>query len=181
MKERKRLHRTNTIRKNNFWTKVLNFARANSIPIEALATLLKEQQDKRRKWNKKGARGNNIRRFMTSLLPKRGSSECFRYELSIKTKTGNMEDVIKAIRKRLDSAGLGGASIVPGIWSIKSATKSIMQLFVAVCEPKRTYSGFRASLLKSVKFVSLVLMGETNLKGLKIDIWGDGCTIGGLR
>ena len=44
MKEIKRWHRTNTIRKNNFWTKVLNFARANSIPIEALATLLKEQQ-----------------------------------------------------------------------------------------------------------------------------------------
>ena len=118
---------------------------------------------------------------MTGLLPTRGSSKCFSYELSIKTKTGNLEDIINAIRKRLSSAGLEGNSLVPSFRSISSATKIIMQLFVAVCEPKRTYSGFRASLLKSVKFASLVLIGETNLKGLKIDIWGDGCTIGGLR
>ena len=56
-----------------------------------------------------------------------------------------------------------------------------MKLFVTICEPERTYSGFRVSLLKAVTFASLVLLQKTNLEGLKIDIWGDGCEIGGLR
>ena len=75
----KRWHRTN---KKTFWTKVLNFARMHGIPIHGLATILKEQHQKRSMWRKRSASGNHIRDLFTGLLEDRGSSECFRYELS---------------------------------------------------------------------------------------------------
>ena len=174
----KRWHRTN---KKTFWTKVLNFARMHGIPIHGLATVLKEQHQKRSMWRKRSASRNHIRDLFTGLLEDRGSSECFSYELSIKMKTGNMEDILNAIRQKLVSVGLGGGSLVPSIRHIKRATSLIMNLFVTICEPERFYSGFRVSLLKAVTFASLVLLQKTNLEGLKIDIWGDSCEIGGLR
>ena len=174
----RRWHRTN---KTTFWTKVLNFARTNGIPIQGLATMLKEQHAKQRAWRKKGATGNHLRGLFTGLLEARGSAECFRYQLSIKMKTGNMEDVINAIRQRLASVGLERGSLVPSVRCVKRATSLIMKLFRAVCEPERTYSGFRVDLIKSVTFASLVLLGKTNLEGLKLDIWGDGCAIGGVE
>ena len=176
----KRWHRTN---KKTFWTKVLNFARVHGLPIHGLpiATILKEQHQKRSTWRKRSASGNHIRDLFTGLLEDRGSPECFRYELSIKMKTSNMEDILNAIRQRLVPVGLGGGSLVPSIRHIKRATRLIMKLFVTICEPERTYSGFRVSLLKAVTFASLVLLQKTNLVGLTIDVWGDGCEIGGLR
>ena len=174
----KRWHRTN---RKTFWSKILNFARMHGIPIHGLATILKEQHQKRSIWRKRSASGNHIRDLFTGLLEDRGSSECFRYELSIKMKTGNMEDILNAIRQRLVSVGLGGGSLVLSIRHIKRATSLIMKLFVTICEPERTYSGFRVSLLKAVTFASLVLLQKINLEGLKIDIWGDGCEIGGVE
>ena len=161
----KRWHRTNN---KTFWTKVLNFARMHGIPIHGLATILKEQHQKRSMWRKRSASGNHFRDLFTGLLRNRGSSECFRYELSIKMKTGNMEDILNAIRQRLVSVGLGGGSLVPSIRHIKRATSLIMKLFVTICEPERTYFGFRVSLLKAVAFASLVLLQKTILKALKL-------------
>ena len=171
----KKWHRTN---KKTFWTKVLNFARMHGISIHGLATILKEPHQKRRAWRKRSASGNHIRDLFTGLLAVRGSSECFRYELSIKMKTGNMADILNAIRQRLVSVGLGGGSLVPSIRHIKRATSFVMKLFVTTCEPERTYSGFRVKLLKAVTFASLVLLQKSNLEGFKFDIWGDGCKIG---
>ena len=172
----KKWHRTN---KKTFWTKVLNFARMHGMPIHGLATILEEQHQKRSAWRKKSASGNHIRDLFTGLFEDRGSSECFRYELSITMKTGNMEDILNAIRQQPVSVGLGGGSLVPPIRHIKRATNLIMKLFVTICEPGRTFSGFRVSLLKAVTFASLVLLQKNSLEGLKIDIWGDGCKIGG--
>ena len=61
----KRWHRTN---KKTFWTKVLNFARMHGIPIHGLATILKEQHQKRSIWRKRSASGNHIRDLFTGLL-----------------------------------------------------------------------------------------------------------------
>ena len=90
-----------------------------------------------------------------------------------------MEDILNAIRQGLASVGLGDGSLVPSVRSVERAASLIMKQFVAVREPERTYSGFRANLLKSVTFASLVLLGKTNLEGLKIDFWDDGCKNGG--
>ena len=57
-------------------------------------------------------------------------------------KTGNMEDIPNAIQQRLVSVGLGVVSLVPSIRHIKRATNLIMKLFVTICGPERTYSGF---------------------------------------
>ena len=132
-------------------------------------------------WRKRSASGNHIRDLFTGLLEDRGSSECFRYELSIKMKTGNMEDILNANRQSLVSVGLGGGSLVPSFRHIKRATSVIMKLFVTICEPERTYSGFRVNLLRAVTFASLVLLQKTKLEGLKIDIWGNCCKIGGVE
>ena len=43
----KRWHRTN---RKSFWSKILNFARMHGIPIHGLATILKEQHQKRSIW-----------------------------------------------------------------------------------------------------------------------------------
>ena len=67
----KRWHRTN---KKTFWTKVLNFARMHGIPIHGLATILKEQHQKRSMWRKRSASGNQIRDMFTGLLEDRDSS-----------------------------------------------------------------------------------------------------------
>ena len=73
-------------------------------------------------------------------------------------KTGNMEDILNANRQSLVSVGLGGGSLVPSFRHIKRATGVIMKLFVTICEPERTYTGFRVNLLRAVTFASLVLL-----------------------
>ena len=148
----------NRTNKNCFWTKVLKFARMHGISIQVSARILKEQHQKRIARRKRSASGNHIRFLFTGLLMDRGSSECFRYELSIKMKTVNIEDILKAIRQTLVSVCLGGGSLVPSIRHIKRATRLIMKLFVTICEPERTYSGFRVDLLKTVTSASLVLL-----------------------
>ena len=151
----------------------------HGIPNQGLATILKEQHQKRSAWRKRSASSNHIRDLFTGLLEDRSSSECFRYELSIKMKTGNMEDILNAIRQRVVSVGLGGSSLVTLIRHIKRATSLIMKLFVTRCEPERSSSGFLVNLLKAVTFASLIFLQKTNLEGLKNYIWGDGCEMGG--
>ena len=126
----KRWHRTSI---KTFWTKILNFAGMHGIPIHGLATILKEQDQNCSMWRKRSARGNHIRDLFTGLLEDRGSTECFRYKLSIKMKTGNMDDILNAIRQRLVSVGLGSGSLVPSVRHIKRATSLIMKLFVTIC------------------------------------------------
>ena len=85
-------------------------------------------------------------------------------------KTGNMEDILNAIRQNLVSVGLGGGSLVPSMRHIKRAIRLIMNLFVTLCKSERTNSGFRVNLLKAVTFASLVLLQKNDLEGLKIDL-----------
>ena len=59
----KRWHRT---KEKTFWTKVLN--KMHGIPIHGLATILKEQHQKRSIWRKRSASGNHIRDLFTGLL-----------------------------------------------------------------------------------------------------------------
>ena len=100
--------------------------------------------------------------------------------MSLVTKTGNMEDVIKIIRTRLSIVGLG-YNLVPCIRLVKKSTSEIQSYFTAMCEPERTFSGFRCNLIKCVETVSYFLLGTKELNGLRVDIWGDGCEIGGVE
>ena len=57
---------------------------------------------------------NMVRKIVESLLETRGSTEDFRHNLSLVMKTGNTEDVINVIRRRLSIVGLG-YNLVPCI------------------------------------------------------------------
>ena len=50
-----------------------------------------------------------------------------------------------------------------------------------MCEPERTFSGFRCNLIKCVETVSYFLFGTKERNGQRVDICGDGCEIGGVE
>ena len=54
-----------------------------------------------------------------------------------------------------------------------------MENFISVCKPEATFSGFRCDLVSCVKFAAWILYGRETILGLNIDLWGDGCEIGG--
>ena len=161
----KKRHRT--IEKT-FWTRVLNFATMHGIPIHGLATIPKEQYEKRSAWRKRSASGNHIQDLFTALLDDRGSFECFRYDLSIKTKTGNKEVILNASRQMLVPVGLGSGSLFLSRRHIKRAISLIMKMFDTICEPERTSSVFRVSSLKTGTFASLSSLQKRILKALKL-------------
>ena len=123
---------------------------------------------------------NMVRKIVEELFRKRGSTEEFRHHLSLVMKTGNSEDIIKVIRTRLSIVGLG-YNLVPCMRLVKKSTAEIQSYFTAMCEPERTFSGFRCNLTKCVEIVSFLLFGTNDIKDLRVDIWGDGCEIGGVE
>ena len=121
-----------------------------------------------------------VRKIVESLLETKGSTEDFTHNLSLVMKTGNTEDVINVIRRRLSIVGLG-YNLVPYIRLVKKSTAEIQSYFTAMCELERTFSGFRCNLIKCVEIASYFLFGSNEIRDLRVDIWGDGCEIGGVE
>ena len=55
-----------------------------------------------------------------------------------------------------------------------------MESFISVCKPETTYSGIRRDLVSCVKFVAWIRYERAKTSELKMDLWGDGCEIGGV-
>ena len=53
--------------------------------------------------------------------------------------------------------------------------------FTNFCQPEKTFSGFRSDLESCVKAVAFFLLETTELQGLRVDIWGESCEIGGVE
>ena len=53
--------------------------------------------------------------------------------------------------------------------------------FTNFCKPEKTFSGFRSDLVSCVKAVAFLSLKTTELQGLRVDIWGDSCEIGGVE
>ena len=121
-----------------------------------------------------------VRKIVESLLETRGSTEDFRHHLSLVMKTGNTEDVINVIRRRLSIVALG-YNLVPCIRLVKKSTAEIQSYITAMCEPERTFSGFRCNFIKCVEIASYFLFGSNEIRDLRVDIWGEGCEIGGVE
>ena len=121
-----------------------------------------------------------VKKIVEDLFEKRGSTDEFRHHLSLVTKTGNTEDIIKVIRTRLSIVGLG-YNLVPCIRLVKKSSSEIQTYSTSMCEPERTFAGFRCNLIKCVDTVSYFLFGTKELNGQRVDIWGDGCEIGGVE
>ena len=122
---------------------------------------------------------NVVKILIDQLFENRGSTKEFSHILSLTAQTGNTEAVIKLFRSKLSVVGLG-YNVVPCIRLIKKTTAEIQTYFVSLCHPERTFSGFRCDLIKCVELAAY-LLGMYDLCGLRIDIWGDGCEIGGLE
>ena len=53
--------------------------------------------------------------------------------------------------------------------------------FTNFCRPKKTFSGFRSDLVSCVKAVAFFSLKTTELQGLRVDIRGHNCEIGGVE
>ena len=80
-------------------------------------------------------------------------------------KTGNMETLVNVIRAHLAVKGL---QIVPSIRNIKTSTANLVHHFIAICQPERTYSGFRADIVASVRLIAFLLLKLTDISGLEV-------------
>ena len=161
-----------------FWRQVMWFARNHRINLRGLLQFGKEQAKVRQGQVRKGSTNFN-KTIILGLLSNRGSVRNFSDFLSIAMKTGNMEGIINLIRTRLEVEGIRG-SVVPSIWNIKLSTAHMTSMFIAICKPEISYSGFRADLMSCVKLYAFLLLKKKDITDLHVDIWGDAANIGGL-
>ena len=82
-------------------------------------------------------------------------------------------------RSRIEITGF--KSFVPSPRHVRRATTEIVVHFTNFCEPEKTFFGFRTDLVSCVKAVAFLSLKTTELQGLRVDIWGDSCEIGGVE
>ena len=168
----------------DLWNTIFTLVQSKDIQLDSsFGQALKRDAENRREKNY-SRQVNIVKEIVDQIFENAGNSEDFRHMLSLTIKTGNVDDVINAIRDRLKISGLGH-NLVPCISLIKKSTAEIMGYYTAVCQPERTFSGFRCNLVRCVQVASFMLCGTprySNLSGLdlRVDIWGDGLEVGGL-
>ena len=164
-----------------FWKRVIDEANDNNeIGFTEFVEQVKDNMIKRKYQGfTKKEDVNVVKILIDQLFENRGSTKEFSHILSLTAQTGNTEAVIQLIRSKLSVVGLG-YNVVPCIRLIKKSTAVIQTYFVSLCQPERTFSGFRCDLIKCVELAAH-LFGMYDLRGLRIDIWGDSCEIGGLE
>ena len=155
--------------------------RYKGISIRGLTEAAHREAEQRKRRNGASKKQMNIiGGLITGLFKDRGSCSNFRDALAIHTKTGNVNDVINLIRSRLLVPGLG-FNLVPSIRTVVTSNANFTQHFIKLCNPERTFSGFRVYVVRCVKLAAYVILETTNISGLKVDIWGDGAAIGGTE
>ena len=165
----------------SFWRQVIWCIRYKGISILGLteAAHREAEQWKRRNGASKKQK-NIIGGLIAGLFKDRGSCSDFRDAMAIHTKTGNVNDVINLIRSRLSVPGLG-FNLVPSIRTVVTSNAKFTQQFIKLCNPERTFSGFRVDVVRCVKLAAYAILQTTNISGLNVDIWGDGAAIGGTE
>ena len=137
----------------------------------------------RRKKTYSGYRKNDtnvVRVLAIELFSKRGSTKDFEFCLGIACKTGNVEEVINIIRNRLQLIGLGH-NLVPTMRNVQRSTASLVNHFLDLCKPQKSFSGFRTDLVACIQLAVFLLFKTENINNFKVDIWRDGCKIGGTE
>lgn len=162
-----------------FWKQVFKFAKHSSISVNGLVEYAKHNAKMHHKQSRKNSINfSNI--LVNGLAVNRGSTRSFCDNLSISMRTGNMDNLIAVIKNHLLIPGLH-EHLIPGLTKIKQSTAGLLQIFTALCKPELTYSGFRLDLVSAIKVAAYLMFGITDLTGLRVDIWGDGCEIGGME
>ena len=152
------------------------------IQISTFVKLIRQSAFSRKK-TYSGYRKNDtnvLRVLAMELFSKRGSTKDFEFCLGIACKTGNVEEVINIIRNRLQLIGLGH-NLVPSMRNVQRSTASLVNHFLALCKPQKSFSGFRTDLVAWIQLAVFLLFKTENINNVKVDIWGDGCEIGGTE
>ena len=165
----------------SFWGQVIWCIRYKGISIRGLTEAAHREAEQRKRRNGASKKQKNIiGGLVAGLFKERGSCSDFRDALAFHTKTGNVNDVINLIRSRLSVPGLG-FNLVPSIRTVDTSNAKFTQHFIKLCNPERTFSGFRVDVVRCVKLAAYAILQTTNISGLKVDIWGDGAAIGGTE
>ena len=141
-----------------FWRQVFLFVKNNELNLEGMVLFLRKNL---------GKRVNYAKILVNALLVKRGGMRNFCDHLAIAMKTGNMETLVNVIRDHIDVKGLH-CNIVPSIRNIKLSTANLVHHFIALCQPERTYSGFRADIVAAVRLIAFLLLKKTDISGLEV-------------
>ena len=64
---------------------------------------------------------------------------------------------------------------------VKCSTASLVNPFLALCKPQKSFCGFRTDLVACIQLAVFLLFKTENINNVKVDIWGDGCAIGGTE
>lgn len=158
-----------------FWRQIFWFAAKNKINIQGLVDVVKRNGTVNNRQSRAG-KPNLTKTLLLGLTINRGSTIAFCDRLALAMKTGNSDMLIDVIRTHLKMPGM--PNLVPCVRNIRESTASIVSIFIALCKPERTYSGFRLDLVTCIKITAYLLFGMTCLKGVRVDIWGDACVIG---
>jgi hypothetical protein len=158
---------------------VLDYAKRHGIPFQELIDFtvqLAEKRKKSRRYPK--ACINYTRLIVERLFLLRGSNRDFRDAITLKIRTGNVQEVVDYIRHRLYVPGLLG-HIVPATRTLRTSAFYIKKCFSVLLRPEITFSGFRCDLLTYVRLTAHLLLQKDDIIDLQVDIWGDACEIGG--
>ena len=122
-------------------------------------------------------RPNYLKDIMEAFFSSRYTKQ-FKEHLYLIRKTGNVVDLLGYIKNLFDLNGIRNDQLVPCVTTINKLSKPLHCFYYNICQPEKTYSGFRADLVTLVRTSHYLMTGSELLKRVAVDICGDGVEIG---
>ena len=156
-----------------YWKFVLRHAKRNKVDFNALIdVILHFSRTKQPEYSKS---------VIKKIFPNFQSRETLISNVAVSLKSGKAEDLLFTLSSNLKINKLGKfQNLVPSYRAVQRYQSQIMENFISVCQPEATFSGFRCDLVSCVKFAAWILYEREEISELNIDLWGDGCEIGGI-
>ena len=158
-----------------FWRNVLDFSMKHRIAFGKLIKEIIRRSDTRRK-TKEYHSPNFVKQIVEELFTSRGSLKDFAEQLV--TKRGSAPKVVQFIRQRLAISGTR-ENIIPSLSAQQPAKDMLKRWFIRLLSPTPSRSGYRVDLVSAVQLAVFLRLDTLDLTDVGIDIWGDGCEIGG--
>ena len=156
-----------------YWKFVLRHEKRNKVDIEALIDVILHFS--RRK------QPEYLKSVIKKIFPNFQSRETIISNVAVSLKSGKAEDLLFILSSNLKINKLGKfQNLVPSYRDVQRYQSQIMENFISVCQPEDTFSGFRCDLVSCVKFAAWILYEREEISELNMDLWGDGCEIGGI-
>ena len=137
---------------------------------------LEEAQSRKSKEGKTANEISHIKLIVKVLFgaeDKKGREKCCK-ELVFAAKREHWGLIFSIIRQHLYKVGFVRTNIVTSLPVLSIKNQSLMQSFIEIFRPKRTYSGSGTSLITAVKYFAYINFGRVDFSEPQVDIWGDG-------